>query len=189
VGAIPRGVEAALRALARPAGVVLYPTETLYGIGGRASDPAAALRVAALKGRAPGGLIVLALAPPLLHPTARRLAAAFWPGPLTLVLPAWAGLAPELLGPGGTVAVRVPAHPVARRLVESVGPLSSSSANRSGAAPLLDPAQCELAVDAIVDVGPLPPSAPSSLVHGETGRVLREGAIPAAEIRRALEAG
>ena len=181
-------VAAALRALARPGAVVLYPTETVYGLGGRAGDSTSALRIAAIKGRPPGGLIVLCADPPLRWPVARALAAALWPGPLTLVVEAWPGLAPEVLGPDGTVAVRPPLHPLAARLVAEVGPLTSTSANRSGAPPLLDVAGCQLAVDAIVDAGPLPASPPSTLVRGDDGRVLREGAIPAERVRAVLAA-
>ncbi|MFH1467483.1 MAG: L-threonylcarbamoyladenylate synthase [Pseudomonadota bacterium] len=181
-------LEAALRALARPGAVVLYPTETLYGLGGLARDSASALRIAALKGRPPGGLIVLHLAPPLRQPIALALARAFWPGPLTLVVEAWPGLAQEVLGADGTVAVRPPLHPLAVRLVAAAGPMTSTSANRSGQPPLLDPASCRLAVDAVVDGGPLPPRPPSTLVRADDGRVLREGAIPAARVRAALAA-
>lgn len=186
---VPRGLGAVLEALARPGAVVLYPTETLYGLGGRAVDSASALRVAALKRRSPGGLIVLCLDPPLAWPIARKLAAALWPGPLTLVVPAWPGLAPEVLGPDGTVAVRPPLHPLTRRVVEVVGPLTSTSANLAGAPPLLDPKACTLEVDAILDVGPLPLRLPSTVVRGDDGRVLRLGAIPAERIRALLEDG
>jgi L-threonylcarbamoyladenylate synthase len=165
---------------------VLYPTETLYGLGGRAGDAASALRIASMKGRPPGGLIVLIERPPLEHAASRALAAAFWPGPLTLVVPAWPELPAEVRGPDQTVAVRPPIHPAAVALVRAVGPITSTSANLSGAPPLLDPRELLLPVDAIVDVGPLPPSAPSSLVCGRTGRILREGAIPAADIARVL---
>jgi L-threonylcarbamoyladenylate synthase len=180
------GLDQALAALARPGGVVLYPTQTLYGIGGRASDPAAARRVAQLKGRPVGGLIVLMEDPPLRDRVAIALARALWPGPLTIVVPAWPGLPVEVLGPDGTVAVRPPLHPAAIALVRGVGPITSTSANLSGAAPLLDPRGLDLAVDAVVDVGPLPPSPPSSIVRGDTGALLREGAIPAQVIARVL---
>jgi L-threonylcarbamoyladenylate synthase len=181
-------LERAIAALALAGGVVLYPTQTLYGFGGRASDDRSAERIAAIKGRSPGGLIVLAEQPPLVGAIARALAEAFWPGPLTLVLPAWPGLAPSVLGPDGTVAVRRPVHPVARALVAAVGPITSTSANASGEPPLLDPRGSRFPVDVVVDVGRLAPSAPSTIVRFDTGQVLREGAIPAARIERVLEA-
>lgn len=177
----------AIEALLRPAGVVLYPTETLYGLGGRASDGASALRIARMKRRPPGGLLVLALDPPLPDPVARILARAFWPGPLSLVVPPWPGIAEEVLGPDGTVGVRLPLHPVARALVQAVGPITSTSANVSGEPPLQVPHHEDLGADVVVDVGSLPGSAPSTLVCGRTGRVLREGAIPAAQVARILE--
>ena len=165
---------------------MLYPTATLYGLGGRASDTASALRVAAIKGRPPGGLIVLALDPPLPAGPARLLAQAFWPGPLTLVVPAWPGLSDAVLGPDGTVAVRPPLHPVALSLVKAVGPITSTSANLSGAAPLLDPRLTTFDVDAVIDVGPLPPSQPSTIAHWDSGAVLRVGAITAAAVAEVI---
>jgi L-threonylcarbamoyladenylate synthase len=164
--------------------VVIYPTQTVYGLGGRAVDAASALRIARIKGRPPGGLIVLASAPELHQPVARALAAAFWPGPLTLVVPAWEGLPQEILGPDGTIAVRIPQHPVAAALVAELGPITSTSANATGEPPSRDPSRCSLPVDAVLDVGLLPPSPPSSIVRGDDGRILREGAIA----RDALEA-
>ncbi len=182
----PRGLRRAVEALERPGGVVLYPTETLYGLGGRATDPRSAQRIAALKGRPPGGLIVLATAPPLDQPVARALAAAFWPGPLTLVVPGWPGLPPAVLGPDGTVAVRPPLHPAAVALVAALGPITSTSANRSGEPPLLDPADLQLEVDAVIDVGVLPESPPSTIVRGDSGAVLRAGALPVERVRELL---
>jgi L-threonylcarbamoyladenylate synthase len=176
----------AVAALARPGGLVLYPTETVYGIGGRASDGASALRLAALKGRSPGALLVLVLEVTLPWEPARRLAEAFWPGPLSIVIPAFGDVHPAVLGPDGTVGVRVPAHPLARRLVAAVGPVTSSSANRTGEPPVRDPARCVLAVDAVLDGGVLPPSPGSTLVRGDTGEVLREGAVPSVAVARVL---
>lgn len=181
---VEQALARAVEVLARPGAVVLYPTETLYGLGGRAEDTASAERIATLKGRSAGRLLVLALDPPLTTEVARRLARAFWPGPLSLVIPTWSGIAAGVGGPDGFVGVRPPVHPVARRLVEAVGPLTSTSANRTGEAPVLRPSDLAFPVDAVIDVGLLPPSAPSTVVHGATGEILREGAIP----REAIEA-
>lgn len=170
----------------RPAGLVLYPTETVYGIGGRASDGAAAIRLAAMKGRPPGALLVLALEVPLPWKVSRVLADAFWPGPLSIVIPSFPGIHPAVLGPDGTVGVRIPAHSVARTLVRRVGPITSSSANRTGEPPVRDPSRCTLPVDAVLDAGILPPSPGSTLVRGDTGEVLREGAISAAQVARVI---
>ena len=177
----------AIEALRRPGGVVIYPTETLYALGCRATDGAAARRVAQLKGREPGSLVVLALDPPLVWALGLRLAAVFWPGPMSLVVPAWEGLAQEVLAADGTVAVRPPIHPLARRLVQAVGSITSTSANRSGEPPLQQLLGCALAADAIVDVGPLAPSRPSTLVRGDTGEILRQGAIPAEQVHAVLQ--
>jgi L-threonylcarbamoyladenylate synthase len=173
-------------ALLRRGGVILYPTETLYGLGGRASDSASAVRIAAMKGRSRLPLLILAEDPPLEWLIARQLAAAFWPGPLSLVVPAWEGLAPEICAPDGTVGVRWTPHPVAQALVRFVGPITSTSANRSGEEPILDPRNLDFDVDAIVDVGPLPVRSPSTIIRGDTGEILREGAISRGAIARVL---
>ncbi len=187
----------AAAALSVPGGVVLYPTATLYGLGGRASDGAAARRIAAMKGRELLPLIVLVAEPPAgLRGRAAALAAALWPGPVTLIVPADAvslpgGVAGEILArPEGrppTLALRCTPHPLARALIRAAGPLTSTSANRHGEAPLLDPARCELPVDAILAGGPGRPGPPSTLVDTRDGAVLREGAALGA-VRRALAA-
>lgn len=139
--AIDDGVE-----IIRRGGLVIYPTETLYGLGCDATNEAAIARLLALKGRAEGK------PPPVLvangHQLARlvdelpdiaaRLMAEYWPGALTLVLPARAGVAGALTGTAAdgtrTVAVRQTAHPLARALCEAVGtPLVATSANFAGA--------------------------------------------------------
>jgi len=187
--ASPPDLEKAIGVLRRPGAVVLYPTETLYGLGGRAGDASSAERIAALKGRNPGGLLILDLAPPLPSDLARRLARAFWPGPLSLVVPRWPGIAAGVAGPDDSVGVRMPVHPVAVALVSAVGPITSTSANRTGEPPIREVRDLGFSVDAIVDVGTLPASAPSTVVCGRTGRILREGAIPASAIRDVLERG
>ena len=169
---------AVLAALGRPGGVVLYPTETLWGLGGRAGDGLSARRIAAIMGRPGLPLIVLVPGPPEgLPPVARRLAEALWPGPLTLVVPGSCvpGIAPEVLAPDGTVAVRWSPHPVAAALVQAVGPITSTSANRHGQPPVSDPATLADQVDAVA-AGVPGGGLPSTLVHGTTGEVLREGA-------------
>ena len=181
--------DSAIQALRSDGGVILYPTETVYGLGGRAADGRSASRIGAIKGRGLRPLIVLLNAPPPdLPPLAAALGAAFWPGPLTLIVPAWDGLAPEILGPEGTVGVRVSPHPVARALIQAVGPITSTSANRHGDPPARSLEGLALPVDAAIDVGALPPASPSTLVDGRTGQILREGDL-APEIRRLLAAG
>ncbi len=179
-------VEHAIRVLWRRGTIVLYPTQTLYGLGGRASDEESVLRLARLKGREPGRLVVLCEDPPLPWAVARRLAGRFWPGPLSIVVPAWGELAPAVCARDGTVAVRPPCHPVAAAMVRSVGPLTSTSANLSGMPPISLPSALPFTVDAVVDVGSLPRSPPSSVVRGDSGEILREGAIPSQVIQACL---
>jgi L-threonylcarbamoyladenylate synthase len=179
----------------RAGGLIAYPTETIYGLG-CALEPAALERLAEFKDRGPTEPFLLLIERPEEAPALRwtesalRLAAAFWPGPLTLVLSADTDRYPgRVVGPGGTVAVRSSPHPAVRSILTALGePLTSTSANRAGEPPstsstgvmalahaLGDPADLW-----ILDGGPLPPSAPSTIVDcvGPRPRVLREGAIP-----------
>ncbi len=182
-------------------GLIGYPTETVYGLGSTTSAGAVD-RLAALKGREPGkpflvlvaGRRMLAGMGLRLTDAGERLAAAFWPGPLTLVLPGGEGVLPDTLrGPEGGVAVRWPSHPGAAALVETLGsPVTSTSANRPRHPSLMDAPSIEHAFAAavaegsllVLDAGPLPHSAPSSLIDctGPAPRLLREGAIPAGRL-------
>lgn len=182
----------------RRGGVLVHPTSTLYGFGGDATDPDVVARVRRLKGGRDTPFLVLvpdaqtawSLAATVPE-AARRLASRFWPGPVTLVLPASDRVPRPLVGPGGTVAVRVDAHPFAQALAAAAGvPLLSTSANRSGG-----PAPCapdEVARDLVLacdlfveDPGTLE-GRPSSVVRVRDGRVevLREGAISRRDIER-----
>ena len=125
----------------RAGGLVAFPTETVYGLGARAFDGAAARRIYRAKGRpSDNPLIVhvdgeemLALVVRRVPPLARRLIAAFWPGPLTLVLEKAARVPFSVTAGNRTVAVRCPSHPVARALICALGePIAAPSANRSG---------------------------------------------------------
>lgn len=176
--------------------VIAYPTETFYGLGADPANAAAIERIYAIKGRRAGEALPLIAAdidalrelgaePPLL---ARRLAEAFWPGALTLVLPI-APIAstrfPEALTAGGsTIAVRVPDHPVARAIAAIAGGLiTSTSANRSGkpAASTADEVHKALGDDVavLVDGGATPGGAPSTIVDvtSETPRLVRAGVV------------
>ena len=182
-------VAAAVQALRRGE-VIAYPTETFYGLGVDACDEAALARLAALKGlgadRAISVLVVgrpmldLLCAPP--SATACRLMDAHWPGPLTLALPARAGLPPALVA-DGCVAVRESPHPVARALVAGLGrPLTTTSANRTGQPPATTAAAVRASFPAgchVVEGGATAGGAPSTLVRvrGEVVEVLRQGAI------------
>jgi L-threonylcarbamoyladenylate synthase len=186
-----RGVAAAA-ALLRAGELVAFPTETVYGLGADARSDLAVARIFEAKGRpAFNPLIVhvtdLAAAEPLaaFTPAARALAERFWPGPLTLVLPRRASGLSELATAGlPTVALRVPAHPLARRLLASFGaPLAAPSANPSGqvspttAAHVLDGLSGRIA--AVLDGGPCPVGLESTIVGFEAGApvLLRPGGL------------
>jgi L-threonylcarbamoyladenylate synthase len=176
--------------------LLIYPTDTLYALGGRAFDSAAAARVRLAKGRAeakPLPLVAADLAQvgALVRgfpEGARALAERFWPGPLTLVLESNAGVPEAVTAGTGTVALRVPALRLVRELCERAGPLISTSANRSGAPP---PLTCQEAVAQVggaarlaLDAGPGQP-APSTIVELRGGEALliREGAVAWAEVQ------
>jgi L-threonylcarbamoyladenylate synthase len=188
-------------ALLRAGELLIYPTDTLYAIGGRALDARVAEAVRAAKGRAgrkPLPLIAAdtAQARGLVRSfpkTAAILAERFWPGPLSLVLAASDEI-PEAVSAGlGTVAVRVPGLPLARMLCAQAGPLISSSANRSGAGA---PLSCAVAVEAVgraaamaLDAGPAPSASASTIVEiAPVGsvRLIRPGAVPWAAVQEAV---
>ena len=177
--------------------VAAYPTETFYALGAASFSKRGVERIYRLKGRdASKPLSVIAsdldmvaeIVAPL--PAAfAALAAEFWPGPLTLVLPAAASLPEFLVGPGRTIAVRIPPLAWLRSLVaELAEPLTATSANLAGQKELSDPAEVAALVTGKVEWllvgGRTPGGLPSTIVDitGEVPRVLREGAIPAASI-------
>jgi L-threonylcarbamoyladenylate synthase len=181
------GFDAALDALRR-GGVVAYPTEGVFGLGCDPRDAAALARLLELKGRpASAGLILIAaefsqLAPWLapLAPELEGRAAASWPGPMTWVWPAAAGVSATLTGGRNTLAVRVTAHPPAAALCHAFGgALVSTSANRHGAPPARTAAEVRAtfgdSIDATLDAdcGGLP--GPTEIRDALTGAVLRRG--------------
>lgn len=190
-----------LAAALRAGAVAAYPTETFYALGAAALSKTAVDKIFRLKARdasKPLSFVVsdMDMVGDLvssLPPTFAALAAEFWPGPLTLVLPAAAGLPAHVLSPGGTIAVRIPPLAWLRGLVRELGePLTATSANLSGEKELADPAEVkalfEGKVDLIIDSGPAPGGRPSTVIDlsGETPKVLREGAIPAERIEALL---
>jgi L-threonylcarbamoyladenylate synthase len=171
--------------------LVVFPTDTVYGIGADAFDAAAVRRLLAAKGRgrdmpppvlvsAPTTLDALAVGVPAY---ARALIDELWPGPLTVVCRQQPSLQWDLGDTRGTVAVRMPDHEVALELLARTGPLAVSSANLTGkdAATDADSAEETLggSVEVLLDGGPTAGSVPSTIVDatGETGRVLRLGAV------------
>ena len=176
----------------RDGGLVAFPTETFYGLGAAASDPDAVRRVFHVKGRdgsKPLLLLVdsIAMAERLaveVTPRARELMVSHWPGALTLVLRARAGLPRELTAGTGTIGVRLSSHPIARRLVSALGgPVTAPSANLEGAAPPTTAADVlrvfDGAIDLVLDGGATAGGPASTVVDvtAESPRVLRQGAV------------
>jgi L-threonylcarbamoyladenylate synthase len=192
-------IEAAAAVLRR-GGIVVYPTETLYALGARADHAGALERLALAKLRHPGKPLPLLAADrdqvlrvATLEGGAARAAERFWPGPLTLVLPAASDLDVAVTGGSGTVGIRIPGSPVARALAAKAGfALVATSANPAGGPPParvsdLDPALLAQ-VDHVLDGGPTPGGPPSTVVRivGAMVHVVREGAIASALIHEAV---
>jgi len=192
-------LEEAARCL-QDGGLVAFPTDTLYGLAAVASQERAVERLFDAKGRPPDRPLPILIVSAAdvngvavdVPPAARRLMETFWPGGLTLVLRRYPGFHSPALAGGDTVAVRVPAHPVALELLRRVGePLTGTSANLSG---LPGPRTAEEVrhqlgdrVDLIVDGGPCPGGVESTVVDCtvDPPRVLREGAVPAGRVAAA----
>ncbi len=178
-------------------GVVVFPTTGLYGLAADAFNPAAVDKVFAVKRRPPDKPILILVSNigeiwrlvREISPAAERLMTAFWPGKLTLVFKAGAGVLPGLAAGTGNIGIRLPVHPVARCLVRAAGrPITATSANLSSQSACsritdIDPAVAG-AVDLILDAGPLEGGAGSTIldVSRYPPVMLREGAIPKARI-------
>lgn len=188
-------------------GVLAIPTDTLYGLAADALNPDALDRVYAAKGRPadmPLPVLVVGWEHTLqvaavsadIESLARRLANAYWPGSLTMVLPAAPGLPERLTAGRDTVAVRMPDHPVPLALAAALGrPITGTSANRSGEPDITDPDQLRriLAprVDGIIVCGPKPVGGASTIVavSGDGISLLREGVLPYECVLATLETG
>ena len=185
-------VAAAARALAAGA-LVAFPTETVYGLGADATNPAAIARLYQAKGRPAFNPLIshvgeLAAARRIgrFDATALKLAEAFWPGPLTLVLPKTAGCAVAELATAGleTIAIRIPSHDIARAILRAFGgPVVAPSANLSGHVSPTTAAhvQSDLdgRIDLIVDGGPVEVGVESTIVGCfEEPMLLRPGGLP-----------
>jgi L-threonylcarbamoyladenylate synthase len=195
------GLAAAALAVQRGELVVL-PTDTVYGIGADAFDPAAVRRLLAAKGRgrdmpppvlvsAATTLDALAVGVPSY---ARALIEELWPGPLTLVCRQQPSLQWDLGDTRGTVAVRMPDHEVALALLARTGPLAVSSANRTGMPAATDADEAEsmlgASVAVLLDDGPAGGPVPSTIVDAtgaNTGRVLRLGAMSLERLNQVVE--
>lgn len=202
---LPDGPEARAEAarVLQAGGIVALPTDTVYGIAVSLETPGGIERLFAVKQRPPDKAIALLIADASqagelgdLGAAATALAAAFWPGGLTLVLPRRPERPlPALAGAGAaltTVGVRVPDHDAPRALARAVGPLPTTSANRSGEPEARDAEELEAqlggALDLILDGGPAHGGPASTVVDTtvEPPRIVREGAISAVDIDRCL---
>lgn len=195
-GAIERAAE-----ILRTGGLVAFPTETVYGLGALGLDPEAVERIFVAKGRPHTDPLILHVGEEswvrdlvsTLPPVAEALMEAFWPGPLTLVLPK-AARVPDLVTAGmDSVAVRMPAHPVALELIRSVGqPIAAPSANLfsrpspTTAAHVLQ--DLDGRIDAVLDGGPTDVGVESTVLdlRGDEPAILRPGGVTHAELERAL---
>lgn len=194
----PATLEEVVRVL-RNSGLVAVPTETFYALGALALDPIAVRRVGHVKGRSDGKPILVLIADRAqladvateVPHAASILMARYWPGPLTLVLPASPHLPFELTGGTGTVGVRQPGCAELRRLLSQTGPLTGTSANKTGAPPARSAEEVQASlgaeIDLILDGGVTPGGLPSTLVDA-TGpiRLLREGPISWQQIADSL---
>jgi L-threonylcarbamoyladenylate synthase len=189
-------------ALLRAGALVAFPTETVYGLGADARDGAAVAAVFAAKGRPEFNPLICHFADAdaafeevIADPRARDLAARFWPGPLTLVLPRRPSCRVDLLAGAGldTLAVRVPAHPIALDLLRQVGrPVAGPSANRSGEVSPTTPAHVMAGlggrIAAVLDGGPCEVGVESTVLDLSAGgaALLRPGGVPAEAIEAAI---
>lgn len=187
----------------RAGGILIYPTETVYGMG-CLLEPAALALLGRFKSRGPASPFLVLIpgresVPGLIWTIgATEMARRFWPGPLTLILPDPGGRYPSAVrSPAGGVAVRRSSHPLAGRLVEALGaPLTSTSANahgepaaRTGAEAMRVAARVGAGEETwVLDVGTLEWSLPSTIVDctAPIPAVAREGAVPAARVRSIL---
>jgi L-threonylcarbamoyladenylate synthase len=189
-------------ALLRSGRLVAFPTETVYGLGADATDARAVAALYAAKGRPQFNPLIAhvtgleaAQAEGALDPTAQALARAFWPGALTLVVPAARGAKVCDLARAGldSVALRVPVHPLARSLIEAVGrPVAAPSANRSGhVSPTEAPhvmADLETRIDAVIDGGSTAIGLESTIIAclGGKPRLLRSGGVTREAVERVV---
>lgn len=202
---LPDSAEAIRRAadLLRAGRLVAFPTETVYGLGADARDDRAVARVFEAKGRPRFNPLIVHLPDAgavarvaRMNDRAERLAAAFWPGPLTLVLPLrdGAGIAPLVTAGLPTVAIRVPAHPLAQALLQAFdGPVAAPSANPSGR---ISPTRAdhvlaglEGRIAAVLDGGACPVGVESTIVEvpdAGAARLLRPGGLPIEALEECL---
>ncbi len=185
----------------RAGGLVAFPTETVYGLGGNGLDAASSAKIYAAKGRPSDNPLILhiadmdALAPLVreIPEAAERLAEAFWPGPMTLIFNKSSLVPKETTGGLDTVAVRMPSHPAAQRFIRAAGvPVAAPSANRSGRPSTTTAAHVKEdldgCIDMILDGGPSDIGLESTIIDltGDVPAVLRPGFIGLERLRALL---
>jgi L-threonylcarbamoyladenylate synthase len=193
-------IDAAVQAL-RDGDLVAFPTETVYGLGANAQNPAAVRKIFEAKGRPLSHPVIVHLdSPKFLHrwvsevpAAAARLAERFWPGPMTLVMPRAPNVHDIVTGGQDTVAIRVPSHPMAQQLLTAFGGgIAAPSANRYGR---LSPTRAEHvrdelgdAVRMVLDGGESQIGLESTIVacEGDKVRLLRPGAVTASQLREVV---
>ena len=184
----------------RNGGVVIYPTETVYGMGCIPSDPEAAMKICEIKGRAEKPLplvcgdIEMARKVVQFNVTAEKLAEAFWPGPLMFILPSKVVYPMWVTHGKNTLGLRVPGAEVPRKLAQLAGGvIVSTSANISGEPPAITAKEAlsktGFKVDLVVDGGPSPGGKPSTIIDlsGKEMWILRSGPISGAQIMETLK--
>jgi L-threonylcarbamoyladenylate synthase len=193
----PRALERAVSAI-QHGGVIAFPTDTVYGLGASLAHPPALKRIFDIKGRersrtlpvllaSPGDLSRVSPAP---DPQVLALARHFWPGPLTIAVPALDWLPEDVVANDGTVGVRVPDHSVALTIAHRCGgAIAATSANISGRPPAcraedIDPDLAEQ-LDIVLDGGLAPCGLASTVIRREGATIfhIREGAVPARVIQ------
>jgi L-threonylcarbamoyladenylate synthase len=185
----------------RNGGLVAIPTDTLYGLAVDPFNAEAVARLFAVKGRDAGRAVPLVAADiaqvsvhlGALGPVASRLAARFWPGPLTLLVDAPSSLGRAVTGDTGRIGVRVPRHDITRSICQAAGrPVTATSANLSGEPATADPGEVERTlgdrIDLLIDAGPTAGGAPSTIVDAsaDSPTLVRAGAIPWTDVEACL---
>jgi L-threonylcarbamoyladenylate synthase len=185
--------------IVRSGGVIAMPTDSFYALGACALDEAAVRRVCDIKGQREQKPILVLISDcsqldmlvACVPPAATALMNRLWPGPLTIVFPASPDLPIALTVGTKTIGVRLPAQPLLAKLLPVTGPLTGTSANRSGESPARTALDVERSlggsVDLIVDGGPASAALPSTVVEvTEIVRILREGPIKRATVKAVL---
>ena len=181
-------------------GVVAFPTDTVYGLAARVFDTFSVDRLYSIKGREHTKAIAVLLSnvkqitqvAAKLTPEVKTIAEAFWPGPLTLIVPKHPNV-PDIVSRFPTIGIRIPDHPVARQLIDLAGPLAVTSANLSGAENTVTAqevaVQLEGRINLVVDGGQTPGGVPSTVLDcaSEKIKIVREGPITMKMINKILK--